>query len=356
MNKETENHIDELLYDSGLFPSKIKKPKNKVSFNFLNEIILITGAAGSIGSGLVEQLIDCKYKKLILIDKAESPLYQLIKQLEFKDTSNIDFILLDITDKKSVKHLFKTHRPSLVFHTAAYKHVPLMEQNPLEAIKVNVFGTKLLANFSNKYKVRKFIFISTDKAVNPKSVMGITKKIGENYLNYLNSKNLTQFITTRFGNILGSNGSVVPLLKKQIESGQPITITDKTISRYFISKYKACSLILTIASKNNWKDNAYTFNMGQPIKISDVIDRLILKCDTIKDNIKVKEIGLRAGEKLHEAITTDIEVLIPTDIEDILIIKQTVSQEINKNSFAKLKKIKPKTDNQKIKSILKLYI
>jgi FlaA1/EpsC-like NDP-sugar epimerase len=248
MNISTTNQIKLLLKDSGLFPFIGKSKKIVSNFNFNNETILITGAAGSIGSELVKQLIDNNYKKLILVDIAESPLYSLIKDLEFKNTGKIDFIILNIKNKKSIKQLFKKHKPTLVFHTAAYKHVPLMENNPYEAIKLNIFGTKLLAKLSVKHKVKKFIFISTDKAVNPISVMGMSKYIAEKHLKYLSLKEKTEFIITRFGNIIGSNGSVLPLFKKQLETGNAITVTSKTISRYFINKYKACHLILEIAS------------------------------------------------------------------------------------------------------------
>lgn len=355
MNKETENRIDGLLNDSGLFPSDDIVKKNEPNFDFSDEVILITGAAGSIGSGLVKKLIDCKYKKLILIDKAESPLYELIKELDFEDCNNIHFILIDITDTASIKHLFETYNPSIVFHTAAYKHVPLMENNAFCAVKNNIFGTKLLADISNEFNIKKFVFISTDKAVNPINVMGVSKKIGESYLNYLNTQSNTRFISTRFGNILGSNGSVVPLLKKQIEFGHPLTITDKTISRYFISKQKACELILKLATKTNYTDTTYTFNMGEPIMISDIIERLILKCGKSKNNIKIEVTGLRPGEKVREEIKSNNEILIPTD-DDILIIKQKEHQKPNKIDFNELLKITAQTPNQEIKSILKTYI
>ncbi len=356
MNKIIADHIDELLYDSGLFPSKVKSEKKIYSFDFSNEIILITGAAGSIGSELSRQLINCKYKKLILLDVAESPLYELIKEFEFENFSNVKFILLNITDEEALHHLFEKYKPSIIFHTAAYKHVPLMEQNAYEALKLNVLGTKLLADLSIKHSTEKFVFISTDKAVNPISVMGITKKIGENYLNYLNTKNRTFFITTRFGNILGSNGSVVPLFKKQIESGHPITITDKTICRYFISKHKACMLILKLASKQSYNHNLFTFNMGEPISVIDIIERLVLLYDKLEEYPEIKITGLRPGEKLHEEIISNNEVLIPTDEEDILIVKQKSTTEIKKIDFSKLLTVTPKMANHEIKAILKLYV
>lgn len=356
MNTETKNYIDLLLNDSGLFPPINSTTKNKLLFDFSDDIILITGAAGSIGSGLVNQLIQCKYKKLILVDKAESNLYELIKDIEFENLDNIKFILIDITNKDSLEHIFESYKPSIVFHTAAYKHVPLIESNAYEALKVNIFGTKLLAELSHEYKVKKFIFISTDKAVNPVNVMGLTKKIGENHINYLNSQSDTTYITTRFGNILGSNGSVVPLLKRQIEFGQPITITDKTISRYFISRHKACLLILKLASKNNHAETMYTFNMGKPIKITDIINRLILKCGKDKNSTRLKIIGLRSGEKFNEELISDNEILIPTSDEDIFIVKQKVTLVNKKTNYNCLLKITPKTSNYEIKTILKSLV
>ena len=356
MNKEVSNYIDELLDDSGLFNSKTNSKKTNHAFDFSNEVILITGAAGSIGSELSRQLITCKFKKLILVDIAESRLYELIKELEFENMSNVKFTLLDITNKESLHHLFETYKPTIIFHTAAYKHVPLMELNPYESIKLNVFGTKLLADLAINHCTKKFIFISTDKAVNPIGVMGITKRIGENYLNYLNTIKATLFITTRFGNILGSNGSVVPLIKKQIETGVAITITDETISRYFISKHKACNLILKLAINNNYKNYTFTFNMGNPIKITHIIERLILKCYKAQDSINIKVVGLRPGEKFHEEINSKNELLIPTDDENILIVKQKSNTEINNINFNDLLKVTPKMPNQEIKSVLKSYI
>ncbi|MEP3836975.1 MAG: polysaccharide biosynthesis protein [Algibacter sp.] len=359
MNLEIKNYIDELLDDSGLFDSKSTlKPslKSKEQFDFSDDVILITGAAGSIGSGLVYQLIHCKYKKLILIDNAESPLYHLIKELEFEAIKHVEFKLVDITDPEAIHLLFEEFKPSIVFHTAAYKHVPLMESNAFRAVKVNVLGTKQLADLAHEFHVKKFIFISTDKAVNPINVMGLTKKIGENYIIFLNSSSRTIFINTRFGNILGSNGSVVPLLKKQIEFSQPITITDKAISRYFISKHKACKLILKLANNTNYQETTYTFNMGDPIKITDIINRLILKCRKAPNTIELKIIGLRPGEKFNEEIITNNEILVPTNDKDLLIVRQKIKSKIKETSFQDLLKITPKTTNQEIKDKLKSLI
>ena len=356
MNKETANHIDELLYDSGLFPSKTKNQIDKISFDFSDETMLITGAAGSIGSGLTKQLIHCNYKKLILVDIAESPLYELLKELEFEAISNIDFLILNITDEASLKDLFESQKPSIVFHTAAYKHVPLMESNPYEANKLNILGTKLLADLSNKHQVKKFIFISTDKAVNPIGIMGISKKIGEHYLNQLNTISSTKYIIARFGNIFGSNGSVVPLFKKQIECGHPITITDTTITRYFISKYKACNLILKLASIQTNNHNLFTFNMGESIRITNIIERLLCFYDNLEKTPELKIIGLRLGEKIHEDIISEDESLIPTDDLDIFAVKKNNLSKAENIDFTELINIKPQMSTLEIKNILLKYI
>ena len=356
MNKEMANYIDKLLYDSDLFPDKTKQYSNSSSYDFTNETIIITGAAGSIGSGLSKQLIHCKFKKLILIDNAESPLYELIKSLEFKDTSKVEFILIDITNRNSITQVYKKYKPTLIFHTAAYKHVPLMESNPIKAIELNIFGTKLLADLSCEFKVKKFLFISTDKAVNPISIMGLTKRIAENYLNLLNSKTNTVFVSTRFGNILGSNGSIVPLLKKQIELGLPITLTDINVTRYFICKQKACNLILKLATLEKFDYNLYTFNMGNPVKISDLIERMYLICNSEAKTHELKIIGLRPGEKLHEEIISIDEELFKTVNPEILGVKQKKTIQPKNINFSELQNMTNEMTSKEVKKNLKKFI
>ncbi|MCF7560761.1 polysaccharide biosynthesis protein [Sabulilitoribacter multivorans] len=355
MNKSTSNHIDQLLLDSGLFPNKRKPKKLSNNFDFSNETILITGAAGSIGSELSKQLISTKFNKLILVDIAESPLYDLMKELEFVDTNSVEFIIFNITDDISLRKLFETYKPTVIFHTAAYKHVPLMEDNPYEAVKLNILGTKLLADLSIEFDVKKFVFISTDKAVKPISVMGITKYIAERYLNKLSLSSKTIFLITRFGNILGSNGSVLPLLKKQIEIESPITITDKLASRYFISKYKACYLILKIATLNK-ESSTYAFNMGEPIKIVDLVERLLQLYEINGNAIKMKITGLRPGEKLHEEMIEHEENLAPTNDDDILLVNKKEHSQIKSLDFDKLFSINPYLSNNEIKLLLKSYL
>lgn len=354
MNLSTSKIIDELLNDSNLLSKKAKPHKNSENYNFSEEVILVTGAAGSIGSGLSKQLIHCTYKKLILLDIAESPLYELIKELE--TTNNVEFILLNITKKKSIEYLFKKFKPTLIFHAAAYKHVPLMEHNPYEAVKLNFFSTKLLADFSILNNVKKFIFISTDKAVNPIGVMGLTKRVAENYLTLLNKTNTTHFLNTRFGNIFGSSGSVIPLFIKQIEAGMPITITSEKIARYFICKHKACNLILKTSTLNRLNNNLFTFDMGEPIKVIDLATKLIDYLANNKDAIEIKITGLRPGEKFEEELVSKDEELLNTDYKGILLIISKKAMEFKKNDFDILLNITLYNSKTEIKSLLKKLI
>ncbi len=350
MNQVTYNQIKKLLDDSGLLPSKVNSEKPEPTFDFTNETILITGAAGSIGSELARQLLKSNYSKLVLIDIAESPLYNLMKAFDHIDVSNIEFLLLNITDSDSLEYLFETYKPTLVFHAAAYKHVPLMEAHPYEAVKTNILATKLLADISLKHGVKKFIFISTDKAVNPVGVMGCSKLIAENYLHAISKDGATQFIITRFGNIMGSNGSVLPLFIKQIESRLPVTITDDAVTRYFISKTKACHLILEISKFEAIESTVFTFNMGEPIKIKDLATCLITLYPEQK--IDIIHIGMRPGEKHHEDIISTNEVLVPTNNPDIWLVKQSNGPTITID-FSPLMAITPYMTPEDIKLVIK---
>ncbi|PKQ44051.1 polysaccharide biosynthesis protein [Confluentibacter flavum] len=353
MIEKTSNRIHQLLNDSGLLSFKKMNNEPFVSYDFSEETIFITGAAGSIGSGIVNRLLHCSFKQLILIDNAESSLYYLIKELELQNHKNIGFSILDVRDKESMEWLFKAYQPTLIFHAAAYKHVSLMEDNPYEAVKLNVFATKLLADLAIKHKIKKFIFISTDKAVNPISVMGRTKFIAEMYLDALNSSDDTIFLIARFGNVFGSNGSVVPLFIKQIESGKPITITNKKATRYFIDKNKACSLILKMATMPKLEGNHFTFNMGEPIKIIDVA-KALAKIYNYKTKIKITK--LKVGEKLHEAVVSENEILTPTNDKDIFIILKKGNSRNKTIDIASLNQITPNNSVSEIKEILASYI
>ena len=286
-----------------------------------NQIIFITGAAGSIGSELARKVSKYNYKKLILIDSAESSLYNIEQEFKQQGVANFIAIIADIRDNNRMEQLFNVHKPKIVFHAAAYKHVPLMESNPYEAVSVNIIGTKNIASLSVKYSVNKFIFISTDKAVNPTNVMGATKRIAELYVNCLKGKGQTKFITTRFGNVLGSNGSVIPLFKKQIESGGPITVTHKDITRYFMTISEACQLVLEAATMGNGGE-IFVFDMGKSVKIYDLaINMITLSGLRFPEDVTIKITGLRPGEKIYEELLADGENTKPTYHEKIMIAK-----------------------------------
>ena len=288
--------------------------KNEIS----NKVILITGAAGSIGSELVKQLIFYKARKIVLVDQAESPLYDLQMELYFRLQSlpeiTLEFVVCDITNRKNITRVFATHLPDIVFHAAAYKHVPLMELNPLESVHINLFGSKNLIDLSSDFNVIKFIMISTDKAVNPTNVMGATKRAAEIYLQEKakDKSNKTIFLTTRFGNVLGSSGSVVNYFRKQIATGGPITITDPAVTRYFMTISEACKLVLEAATMGKTSE-IYLFDMGAPVKIFDLATKMVL-LSGLKPHKDIKFIytGLRPGEKLHEELLTNYENTLPT--------------------------------------------
>ena len=346
MNQTNFSRIKKLLDDSGLLSQAKQEPI--ADFDFSNETILITGAAGTIGSGIAKQLITCTFKQLVLLDNAETPLYFLQKELEPLQIGKLHFVLSDIRDEDAMKELFENWKPSLVFHTAAYKHVPMMESNPYEAIKLNVFGTKILADLALQNGTKKVVFISTDKAANPISVMGMTKRIAESHLNGLNDLNKTRFLITRFGNVLGSNGSLIPVFKNQIETQNSLSITHKDVTRYFINKDRACHLVLKIGSLDLWTSNVFTFDMGEPIKIIDLA-KVFIELQTINpnSNIKINFIGLRPGEKLHEDMISDCEKLSTTNYHDIWYIlpkQKTKPTELNLEPLQNIKAFQTVSD------------
>lgn len=305
--------IEDLL---GREPIKLDNANVKREIN--KKIVLITGAAGSIGSEICRQVLHYNPKLLIMVDQAESPMYDF--QFELKNspvlkpfTDKMVFIIANVKDQRRMEEVFSEYKPQIVYHAAAYKHVPFMEENPYEAVFVNVFGTKNIADLAIKYNTEKFVMISTDKAVNPTNVMGATKRIAEIYTQSRNSN--TNFVTTRFGNVLGSNGSVVPLFKKQIEQGGPLTVTDKRIIRYFMTIPEACSLVLEAGSIGE-DDDIFVFDMGEPVKIWDLADKMRQLAH--KPYIEIKEIGLRPGEKLYEELLATKENTIPTDNPKIM--------------------------------------
>jgi len=305
-----------------------------ISNQIQDKVILITGAAGSIGSEIVSQVIEFNPQKIIVVDQAETPLHQLCLDLE-KKMIRSTFIpyVADVRDEKVMEQIFELHQPQVVYHAAAYKHVPLMESNPYQAIYTNVFGTKVIADLSLKYKIDAFVMVSTDKAVNPSNIMGASKRIAELYVQSLayevenDTIHKTKYITTRFGNVLGSNGSVVPLFTKQIEAGGPITITHPDIIRYFMTIPEACQLVLEAGSMGNGGE-IYIFDMGKPVKIIDLAHKMIRLAGFIPEKeIKIAIVGLRPGEKLFEELLSDSTKTQPTHHEKIMIAKEESNQE-----------------------------
>jgi len=301
---------------------EISLDKKLIKQQLTGKTILITGAAGSIGSEIARQVIDYNPKKVILLDVAETPIYHI--ELEFTKhpfIKNIEFVVADIRNKERITNILSIFKPDIIFHAAAYKHVPLMENNPSEAIMTNIHGTKTLADLSCKFKVAKFIMVSTDKAVNPTNVMGASKRIAEIYVQTLNSKGNTKFITTRFGNVLGSNGSVIPLFTKQIQTGGPITITHPDITRFFMTIPEACQLVLEAGAKGKGGE-IFVFDMGKSVKILDLAKKMIkLSGKNLGTDIQIVFTGLRPGEKLYEEVLATNENTLPTDNSKILIAK-----------------------------------
>ncbi|GAA0720806.1 nucleoside-diphosphate sugar epimerase/dehydratase [Aquimarina litoralis] len=286
-----------------------------------DKVIMITGAAGSIGSEIVRQASFYSYKHLVLVDQAESPLYDLQQELLSKGVVNFTPIVADIRDHQRIKTIFERFKPNMVFHAAAYKHVPLMENNPCEAIKINVLGTRKLADLSSEFGVDKFVFVSTDKAVNPTNVMGATKRVAEMYIKCLHKTSKTKFITTRFGNVLGSNGSVIPLFKKQIDKGGPLTVTHKDVTRFFMTIPEASQLVIEAGTMGNGGE-IFIFDMGESVKIFDLAKKMIrLSGLNYPNDIDIEITGLRPGEKLYEELLADTENTLPTYHKKIMISK-----------------------------------
>lgn len=304
----------------------------------VGQTIMITGAAGSIGSEIVRQLLNFDYKQLILIDEAETPCFFLQNEINnINQMRNVTLRIMDICDTIEMEEIMDKYRPSVIYHAAAYKHVPMMECNVNSAIKVNVGGTKALADMAVKYGVKKFVMVSTDKAVNPTNVMGASKRIAEMYVQSLNfHQNVTKFVTTRFGNVLGSNGSVIPIFRQQIENGGPVTVTHPDITRYFMTIPEACQLVITAGAMGKGGE-IYIFDMGESVRISDLAKKMIqLSGLTLDRDITIKYTGLRPGEKLYEELLANEENTIKTDHQKIMVAKvrtyeyETILPEIEK--------------------------
>lgn len=330
------NQIKNVKIEDLLGRDAIQLDRALISDKIDQKTILITGAAGSIGSGIVKELTKFNPKKLILLDQAESPLYDLEIELNGKvEQFNIEVVIGDIRSKERMNNLFKTFRPEVIYHAAAYKHVPLMEDNPSEAILTNVNGTKNLVDLSLEFEVEKFVMVSTDKAVNPTNVMGASKRIAEMYAQAANKDSKTKFITTRFGNVLGSNGSVIPLFRRQIEAGGPVTVTDKRITRYFMTIPEACQLVIEAGALGKGGE-IFIFDMGESVKIIDLAKKMIkLSGLELGKDIEIKFTGLRPGEKLYEELLSNEENTIKTHHPKIMIAKvntkeiETIRCEVN---------------------------
>jgi len=315
------SQIKQVQIEDLLDRAPITIKNSKIAMELLNKTVMVTGGAGSIGSEIVRQICNYDYKSLIVLDSAESALYDLQQELKQNGFHNFIPIVTDIRDKNRMNAIFEEHKPNVVFHAAAYKHVPLMEYNSYEAIKINVGGTKNVADLSILHKVEKFVFVSTDKAVNPTNVMGATKRIAEMYISCMQKENKTKFITTRFGNVLGSNGSVIPLFRKQIEKGGPLTLTHKDITRYFMTIPEASQLVLEAGAMGEGGE-IFIFDMGESVKIYDLAKNMIkLSGLRYPEDVDIKITGLRPGEKLYEELLANGENTLPTYHQKIKISK-----------------------------------
>lgn len=327
--KVNYRNIPELRIEDLLGRDEIQINMDEVTSQFAGKIVLVTGAAGSIGSELCRQLAQMNVKQLLLFDSAETPLHNLRLELE-KRYPDLHFIPIigDVRISTRLRMTFETYRPQIVFHAAAYKHVPLMEENPCEAVLVNVIGSRQVADMAVEYEAEKMIMVSTDKAVNPTNVMGASKRLAEIYVQSLGTairegkvKGHTQFITTRFGNVLGSNGSVIPRFKEQIENGGPVTVTHPDIIRFFMTIPEACRLVMEAATMGHGND-IFVFEMGKAVKIVDLATRMIELAGLTPDiDIKIEYTGLRPGEKLYEEVLSNEENTIKTDHKKIMIAK-----------------------------------
>lgn len=322
----TYQHLHEVEIEDLLPRDKIEVDMDAIGAMLKGKRVLITGAAGSIGSEMVRQVAIYKPEEMILIDQAETPMHdiRLMMLRQFADVKN-ETIVASITDKDHMEMIFSEHRPEYVFHAAAYKHVPMMEDNPMQAVRNNIGGTRIIADLAVKYGTKKFVMISTDKAVNPTNVMGCSKRICEIYCQSLNKAivegkvdGVTQFVTTRFGNVLGSNGSVIPLFKEQIKKGGPLTVTHSDIIRFFMLIPEACRLVLEAGTMGKGGE-IFVFDMGKPVKIVDLAKRMISLSGA--KNIEIKFTGLREGEKLYEEVLNNAENIKPTHHSKIMIAK-----------------------------------
>ena len=328
-------HVKNVQIEDLLGRDPIVLDNSLVRSNIRGSVVMITGACGSIGSEIVRQVATYKAKKIILVDQAETPMHDMALEMKEKfPEADIVLFMGDVQNRDRMERAFAEYRPRFVFHAAAYKHVPMMEINPSEAVLTNVMGSKNIADLSLKYDVYKFVMISTDKAVNPTNVMGCTKRLAEAYTQSLffdakRKGKKTQFITTRFGNVLGSNGSVIPIFRRQIAEGGPVTITHRDIIRYFMTIPEACSLVLEAGCMGNGGE-IYVFDMGQPVKIYDLATRMISLAGLRPGvDIEIKEIGLRPGEKLYEELLNDKEKTLDSTENDKIMVAKVRTYDFN---------------------------
>ena len=327
---DNELHLKEVSVEDLLPRDEIRVDMKSVGELLSGHRIMITGAAGSIGSEMVRQIAAYNPEAMMLIDQAETPDHDLMLMMAKRYPKvKSEVVVTSICKQDRMESIFQEFRPDYVFHAAAYKHVPMMEGNPSEAVQNNIYGTKVIADLSVKYGVKKFVMVSTDKAVNPTNVMGCSKRICEIYVQALDKTCKTQFVTTRFGNVLGSNGSVIPLFKEQIQNGGPVTVTDENIVRYFMLIPEACKLVLEAGTKGNGGE-IFVFDMGQPVRIADLAKRMIRLSGA--KNVEIKYTGLRPGEKLYEEVLNDKEGTKPTFHEKIRI------AEVRSYEFAEVSK------------------
>ena len=353
----TVSQIQDIKIEDLLERESIKLDNVNIVRQVVDKVVMVTGAAGSIGSEICRQLTQYQPAKIIMVDQAESPMYDL--QFELRNTEPYNkivdrmvFVIANIKDKPRMEQVFAEYHPQVIYHAAAYKHVPFMEENPYEALLVNVFGTQNIADLAMQYHTEKFVMISTDKAVNPTNVMGATKRMAEIYIQSRNSD--THFVTTRFGNVLGSNGSVIPLFKKQLAAGGPLTVTHRDIVRYFMTIPEACNLVLEAGAMGDGGD-IFGFDMGAPVKIYDLAKKMI-QLSGLK-NIEIKEIGLRPGEKLYEELLATKENTLPTYHPKILRaqVRKYPASDID-NSYGELRKLMTTFDDMKLVAKMKQIV
>ena len=356
-NQLNFNQIQDIKIEDLLERDPIVLGKENVKHELEGKVVMVTGAAGSIGSEICRQVLQHNPKCLVMFDQAESPMYDLQFELNNEEPYKHiavpkEFVVGNVKDINKMTEVFEKYQPQVIYHAAAYKHGPLMESFPYEAVFVNVFGTKIMADLAIKYGVEKFVMISTDKAVNPTNVMGATKRIAEIYTQSRKSK--TKFVTTRFGNVVGSNGSVIPLFKKQLAHGGPLTVTDRNIIRYFMTIPEACSLVLEAGAIGD-DDDIFVFDMGKPVKIYDLASKMI-KLSHVPD-VQIEITGLRPGEKLYEELLATKENTIPTEHPKIMRakVREYTEDEVN-NEIGKLLEILPTCNDFEIVKQMKVIV